>query len=395
MKTRKTRLFSGIALVFFILTACNLLAPTPAANEPGALYTQAAQTVIAQLTQASTVAPGETGVPATNTAEPTATATTEEPTDTSVPPTSTSTPTNTPTPTDTPTPTPSPTPIPCNWARFVEDVTISDGTVFVPNANFTKTWRINNAGTCTWTTAYELLFVDGSRMDAPRAVDFPDRVRPGETVDLSVALTAPEDEGRYRGYWMLRDETGEVFGVGQEADGAFWVEIKVIESDKYAYDFSSRMCMATWRSSAGRLDCPGDRRDGDGFVILLDKPEVEIDRLENEVAVWTRPGEDSDGWIRGEYPEFEVEEGQHFKTVVGCLNEADRCNVIFQLNYRLGDGDLKTLWEQREVYDGSFTKVDVDLSPLAGEEVNFVLSVLSNGSSEDDDAFWLVPRIVD
>lgn len=388
MKTRKTRLFSSIALVFFVLTACNLLAPTPAADEPGALYTQAAQTVIAQLTQASTVVPSETSVPATDTAEPTATHT-GAPTATSVPPT------NTPTPTDTPTPTPSPTPIPCNWARFVEDVTITDGSVFVPSANFTKTWSIKNAGTCTWTTAYELIFVDGSRMDAPRAVDFPDRVRPGETVDLSVTLTAPEDEGRYRGYWMLRDDTGEVFGVGEDAEGAFWVEIKVIESDKYAYDFTSRMCMATWRSGAGRLDCPGDRRDSDGFVLLLDKPEVEIDRLENEAALWSRPEEENDGWIRGEYPEFEVEEGQRFKTVVGCLNEADRCSVIFQLNYHLGDGDLETLWEQREVYDGNFTRVDIDLSPLAGEEVNFVLTVLSNGSPEDDDAFWLVPRIVD
>jgi hypothetical protein len=388
MNTRKTRLFSGVVLVFFILTACNLLAPTPEANEPGALYTQAAQTVIAQLTQASTATPSETGVPATNTAEPTATAT-DQPTVTSVPPT------NTPTPTDTATPTPSPTPIPCNWARFVEDVTITDGTVFVPNANFTKTWRIKNTGTCTWSTAYELLFVDGSRMDAPRAVDFPDRVRPGETVDLSVALTAPEDEGRYRGYWMLRDDTGEVFGVGEDADGAFWVEIKVIESDKYAFDFTSRMCLATWRSGAGRLDCPGDRNDGDGFVLVLDKPEVEIDRLENEAALWTRPEDEEDGWIRGEYPDFEVEDEQHFKAVVGCLNEADRCNVIFQLNYRLGDDDLKTLWEQREVYDGNFTRVDVDLSSLDGEEVSFVLSVLSNGSSRDDDAFWLAPRIVD
>ena len=39
----------------------------------------------------------------------------------------------------------------------------------------------------------------------------------------------------------------------------------------------------------------------------------------------------------------------------GCLNDAPKCDVIFQLNYRIGDGDLQTFWEQREVYDGNFT----------------------------------------
>jgi hypothetical protein len=383
MNPRKLLILIPFSLLVLAMLACNLLASGPTPADTGTLYTQAAQTVIAQLTQVSTIAPSDTAVAPTQTSEtpPTATAT-EQPTNTSQP-------------TNTPTVTASPTPIPCNWATFVEDVNVKDGTVFVPDASFTKTWRLKNIGTCDWTTAYELLFVDGDRMDAPKAVDFPVRVQPGETVDLSVDLTAPEDEGRHRGYWMLRSDTGEVFGIGKDGDSPFWVEIKVITSDKYAYDFSVEMCTATWRSGAGRLDCPGDRQDPDGFVILLDRPEIEIDRLENEAALWTQPEDETDGYIRGEYPDFKVEDGQHFRTVVGCLNNAPKCDVIFQLNYRIDGGDMKTLWEQREVYDGNFTRVDVDLSPLAGEEVNFVLTVLANGSPRDDDAFWLVPRIVD
>jgi hypothetical protein len=390
MNSRTTHFITGLIVVFMVLTACTLFSPKPTPTEPGALYTQAAETVIANLTQsAGTSAPVETSIPPTETLTPTATPT-ETPTATSVPPT------NTPTSTSTPTFTPSPTPVPCNWARFVEDVNVKDGTVFPPNASFTKTWLIKNIGTCTWNDQYDLVFVQGDRMDAPKAVDFPEgRVRPGESVELSIDLTAPDSEGRHRGYWMLRSDTGTVFGIGQGADEPFWVEIKVVKASKYAYDFIGNMCLAKWRSDAGRLDCPGAKGDEDGFVILLDRPEIEINRLENEAALWTQPADTKDGFIRGEYPEFEVEDGQSFKTVVGCLNDAPKCDVIFQLNYRIGDGDLQTLWEQREVYDGNFTTVDVDLSPLAGEEVQFVLTVLANGSPKDDKAFWLVPRIVD
>jgi hypothetical protein len=390
MNSKIAHFITGLIVVFMVLTACTLFSPKPTPTEPGALYTQAAQTVIANLTQsAGTSAPVETSIPATETLVPTATPT-ETPTATSVPPT------NTPAPTSTPTFTPSPTPIPCNWARFVEDVNVKDGTIFPPNASFTKTWLIKNIGTCTWNDQYDLVFVQGDRMDAPKAVDFPEgRVRPGESVELSIDLTAPDGEGRHRGYWMLRSDTGTVFGIGQGADEPFWVEIKVVKASKYAYDFIGKMCLAKWRSDAGRLDCPGTKGDEDGFVILLDRPEIEINRLENEAALWTQPADTKDGFIRGEYPEFEVEEGQSFKTVVGCLNDAPKCDVIFQLNYRIGDGDLQTLWEQREVYDGNFTRVDVDLSPLAGEKVHFVLTVLANASPKDDNAFWLVPRIVD
>src|SRR5690349_12154805 len=40
----------------------------------------------------------------------------------------------------------------CDSAAYVKDVTIPDGTIFSPGAQFTKTWRLQNIGTCTWTT---------------------------------------------------------------------------------------------------------------------------------------------------------------------------------------------------------------------------------------------------
>ncbi len=400
MNTRKIPFLLVITIFVMLVSACGLLQPEqPVIPDTGALYTQAAQTVIAQLTLASVVSTAtptslpatETLVPPTDTPEPTATPTefpTDTPTATQVPPT------NTPTPTSVPTRTPTPTPVPCLWARFVDDVTVEDGTEFTANATFTKIWLVRNIGTCTWNDEFDIVFDGGDRM-GPKVFDFPDgRVRPGESVELSAELSAPDDEGRHRSYWMLRSDRGVVFGFGEDAEDALSVQIRVVKPSGYAYNFVVNYCSARWRSNAGGLGCPGVKGDEDGFVLRVDKPEVEYDRLENEVALWTQPANSRDGWIRGEYPEFNVEAGHRFKAVVGCLSNSPKCDVIFQLNYRVGDGDLQTLWERRETYDDSIAKVDVDLSSLGGQKVKFVLTVLANDSPKDDRAFWLVPRIV-
>jgi hypothetical protein len=181
-----------------------------------ALYTQAAQTVVAQLTQSAgsgtganlvtpTLAPQSSEVPAL----PTATATLIPSSPTPVPPSPTPVP-----PSPTPFP-PSPTPEPCNRASFIEDVTVEDGTAFNPGATFTKTWRLRNDGICNWNTNYRLVFVDGKAMSAADSYPLPGRVRPGEIIDLSVTLQAPGKSGSYR---RLRSPHGELFSIGQSAD---------------------------------------------------------------------------------------------------------------------------------------------------------------------------------
>src|SRR5678816_1168467 len=79
----------------------------------------------------------------------------------------------------------------CDSAQFVSDLTVPDGTAFGPGAAFTKTWRLSNNGTCTWTTSYSLMWVGGDPLGAAPSVQLPVNVPPGESVDLSVNLTAP------------------------------------------------------------------------------------------------------------------------------------------------------------------------------------------------------------
>jgi len=151
------------------------------------------------------------------------------PTQTPVPPTAI--PTNTPVPaTNTPLPTATAVTY-CDWVSFVKDVTIPDGSILNPNETFTKTWRLKNRGTCTWTPDYMLVFSSGDRMGDTTAVRLPSYVGPGQTVDISVPLTAPDEKGKYVGYWMLRNPSGVLFGYGDNANQAFYVDIRVKKTD--------------------------------------------------------------------------------------------------------------------------------------------------------------------
>lgn len=138
--------------------------------------------------------------------------------------------TNTPMPISTPLPTATTTSY-CDWVAFVKDVTVPDGTILQPNETFTKTWRLKNRGTCTWTPDYMLVFSSGSKLSETTAVRLLGNVAPGQTVDVSIILTAPYIPGDYTSYWMLRNPSGALFGTGDKANIPFYVDINVKERD--------------------------------------------------------------------------------------------------------------------------------------------------------------------
>jgi hypothetical protein len=112
----------------------------------------------------------------------------------------------------------------CDRARFVQDVSVPDNSLYAPGTAFTKTWRLRNSGTCTWTTGYRIVFDTGDAMGAPATVNLPHTVPPGETVDVSVSMVAPNETKSYTGYWMLENAAGSRFGTG-DGNKAFWVKI--------------------------------------------------------------------------------------------------------------------------------------------------------------------------
>ncbi len=293
-------------------------------------------------------------------------------------------------------PPPTQTPVPsvrCDAVQFLGDVTYPDGSAVSRNNNFIKTWKLKNAGVCSWTPSYALVFVGGDRMDGPTAVALSQNVNPGEVVELSVTLTAPDKAGNYRGYWKLRNPAGTLFGWGEQADAAFWVDIKVRSQEYAAYHFAENYCRAEWQNNNSDLPCPGDDDDERGFVVKLDSPALESGAAAEGSGLLVMPQDKTNGFISGQYPAFAVQKGDRFRAVVQCEHKAKNCDVVFRLDYR-NSGVVKTLASWHEVYEGKYYSVDLDLSALAGKTVKFILFVSANGAQRGDYAVWVNPRIV-
>jgi uncharacterized repeat protein (TIGR01451 family) len=281
----------------------------------------------------------------------------------------------------------------CDAAEFVADVTIPDGTSFAPGAAMVKTWRFKNVGTCTWSTSYAIVFQSGAKMGAPSAVNMPSSVAPGATVDVTVNMTAPSAPGHYRGNWMLRNASSVLFGVGPSGTWWFFVDIVVSSgSPVLAYDFTTNACAAVWTSGAGALSCPGTDGDARGFLLQVTGPKLETGAT-GPNGLLTNPQNVTDGYIQGVYPAYSVQSGDHFMSIINCAFGATGCYVTFQLQYQVGSGPINTLKSFKEKLDGMSYNLDVDLSGLAGQNVNFILKVLATGSPTGDRAVWSGPRI--
>lgn len=181
--------------------------PTP---QPETVLTAAAQTAEAQLTELAKPSATDTPASGSLSTQPADSPTLISATNTSLPPEMTATQTLTPVTGG------------FDQAEFWADVTVPDGTDYEPGTEFTKTWRLRNSGTNTWTPGYGLAFFGGAQMAGTAEVSLTGNVAPGDTVDVSVDLVAPDSGGTYLGYWKMRNAVDEFF------DYAVYVEINVV-----------------------------------------------------------------------------------------------------------------------------------------------------------------------
>lgn len=370
-----------LILAGLLLAACR--APAPDSHAPtldlNALYTQVAGTLIAQGQQEETsAAPTQTPFVVTATSSPTPL--TPLPTATNTAPAATNTPA-----------------VGCYQATFIADVTVPDGTTFNQEHSFTKTWRIRNSGTCTWSDQFDIVFHSGTNLAPHSVYDIPKKVNPGETVDISILMAAPASNGTYTSRWMIKATNGYTFGVNGNANSVgvpFYALIRVgVPSTGLRYNFATNFCSASWSSQAGGLPCPGVASGTQGFVLVLQNPQLET-KNEDEPAIWVQPNHSSSGYVRGVYPEFTVNSGDHFITEVGCLKDNPNCHLQFTFSY-IRNGTETVLGTWNEKYEGLSKKVDINLSSLAGLSVRFVLSVKPNNTEfSHGNGFWFVPRIV-
>ena len=218
-----------ILMVVFslILSACNFGQEPEPTPDVGAIFTAAAETVMAelsvQLTQTALAVP-----PATMTPAPTITASNQigvvspspgAPATTLIPtsgigtqpagpvllPTITS-PAVLATQGDT-----------CYNSEFISDVNYPDGTVVKGGAEIAKVWSIKNTGTCTWDDGFSLQPVTGESMGGKPWEITPnssskDFVEPGETVEIRIDMVVPNSAGEHGGCWRMKGDGGYYFG---------------------------------------------------------------------------------------------------------------------------------------------------------------------------------------
>jgi len=191
------KLFMVASLTAMILSSCGVQAPAQTAV-PASTETPVADALVATDTSA---------------APPTDASATETP---AALPTETSADAGTPVPTNFPDCT--------NSAAFVADVTIPDNTTVRGGAIFTKTWRVRNTGTCAWGPDYTLTHYSDEQMGAPASVPL-DVTLPGQSLDISVGLTASNSIGSHRGNFVIKNPTGLIMQV--DNDSRLWVIINV------------------------------------------------------------------------------------------------------------------------------------------------------------------------
>jgi len=198
----RTRLFglNTLLAISLLLTACGTPTPPPTPTmDVNALFTQAAQTVVAQMTaNAPTVTPTKA---ATNTPLPTFTPLGGAlPT---LPPLST---------------------LPALATATKQGFTGPDKAVYITQSPsdygtvktgqvFNITWRVQNTGTTTWNQNYAYRFYSAINNipTSANGYNLTATVAPGAYADLTVVATAPSTPGTYDTRWVLTNANGENF----------------------------------------------------------------------------------------------------------------------------------------------------------------------------------------
>ena len=109
----------------------------------------------------------------------------------------------------------SPTPVltsPCNDnLRFLEDLTIPDGTVVEAGNLLDKRWLVENNGSCNWNASYRLALIAGAELGAT-SIQALYPARSGTQAVIRIVFSAPQEPGTYRSAWQAHDPQGTPFG---------------------------------------------------------------------------------------------------------------------------------------------------------------------------------------
>lgn len=100
----------------------------------------------------------------------------------------------------------------CLGLRFVRDMTIPDNTEMTPAEVFTKSWLVENSGTCPWKPGFQVVLIGGVAMGGS-PFKLAQTVGPGGSIQISIKMVAPTNQiGVVQGTWKMADANGVQFG---------------------------------------------------------------------------------------------------------------------------------------------------------------------------------------
>jgi hypothetical protein len=138
----------------------------------------------------------------------------------------------------------------------MSDMTYPNGSAVAITQVFTKTWRLVNQGSCTWTSDYQIV---PAQANGQRSYNLGVNVPPGHYVDISLTFTAPVKAGAYGGSFKLQSPAGEVFGIGPDGNSSFGflVDVQNINTPTSFYVTDVDMSI---NASSVSVSCPPGKK---------------------------------------------------------------------------------------------------------------------------------------
>lgn len=163
-------------------------------------------------------------------------------------------------------------------AKFIQDVTIPDGSCVTPGSQFLKSWVVMNSGNRPWTHETSINYMSGSSLMKPfmRKVEVP-KLLPGEEGIVSVMFTAPVIPGTYQSHWGFVHKDEETFG------DRIWCIVEVVPSSNAPYPaLGSSVEQTNLASKMFADDSSDDLNNGSFLVCKGNEAKESVDDADKE-----------------------------------------------------------------------------------------------------------------
>ncbi|NMB92969.1 MAG: hypothetical protein GYA26_02025 [Flexilinea flocculi] len=285
-----------------------------------------------------------------------------------------------------------------NRFEYVSDVTFPDGSMTLPYTTFTKSWYIQNTGTCTWNSKYKIVYYSGDNVGTAKS--FPlftsDKIaKPGESIIASVKLYAGEGHNNdYTTYWSLQSDDGEIFNGGTAQN----IPLSSVFHVGSQYNFYDNLSGAICSDNTGYFYCgSSDKTSGRGVAFYESNPTVESNYAGQPAIIIAPPLIDG-GKTSVTFGPVRVPRGTWLRSSISCRPNAPLCNAKVRLYVQVEGLTPQIVTESQEFNDGFVTEWNVQLSDYGyhDQDLTYTFEVEAiGGADKDDEIVFQVPRLTD